>query len=128
MTFKLSIQKSENKNLLESKEFDDIIREIIQTQNTNFLDGKVNLIEYLISKCSQKKIELSHLSEISEIQLIIQENFLLLNEFGTFLPNLIYLNLSSSFIKTIEEIGSSFVNLKHLNVSNCQLCELTGSD
>ena len=63
---------------------------------------------------------------IKTLKLNINENFTHLNEFGNFLNNLEFLNLEHSRIRSIETIGSSFVNLTNLNVSNCNLVDLTG--
>jgi hypothetical protein len=124
--FKLSLQKNNKINPLESKEFENIIKEIIQTKNTDFIDGKINLIEYLIQKTSSKDMENKNFRNVNQIQLKLYDNFPLLNEFGRYMPNITNLNLSGSLIKSIEDIGSTYVNLRHLNVSNCQLEDLTG--
>jgi hypothetical protein len=124
--FKLSLQKNHKINPLESKEFEDIIKEIIQTKNTDFIDGKINLIEYLILKTSSKEMKNINFRNVNQIQLKLYDNFPLLNEFGRYMPNITHLNLTGSLIKSIEDIGSTYVNLRHLNVSNCQLKDLTG--
>jgi hypothetical protein len=121
--FKLSLQKNQN---ITSKEFEEILKEIIQTQNTDFIDGKINLIEYLIQKTSSKEVGNKNLKDINEMNLKLYDNFPFMNEFGRYMPNITHLNLSGSNIKSIEDIGSTFVYLSHLNVSNCQLEELTG--
>ncbi len=107
-----------------SSEFEDLIKEIIETNDENFLSGIINPMEFLITKYTD--IPKEEISFIKTLKLNINENFTHLNEFGNFLNNLELLNLEHSRIRSIETIGSSFVNLRNLNVSNCNLVDLTG--
>ena len=51
----------------------------------------------------------------------------MLNQFGEFMPNLIELKLGDSLIQCINDIGTSFKNLKILNITNCNLKDLSGN-
>lgn len=122
---KICFHKNETK-VVQSFEFDDVVKDIVQSRNSNFLDGKINLIEYLVQEVCNENLNQKKLCEILEIQLKINENFSLLNEFGLYLPNLKSLDLSGSLIKSVEDIGTNFNNLTCLNISCCGLRELTG--
>jgi hypothetical protein len=127
VTYKLSIQKKEECTSVLSKEFNELIKEIIDTNNKTFLEGNVNIVEYLISKhLMTEGEEYDNLIDISRISLKVKENFGMLNEFGQYLPNIKELNLCGSMLGSVEEIGTSFVNLKVLNISNCSVNELNG--
>ena len=123
-TYKLSIQKTEDPTL--PREFDSLIKEIVETNNESFLQGNQNIIEYLISKHAITESE--DLKKNSSISLKVKENFGMLNEFGQYLPNLEELNLNGSVLKSVEEIGTSFINLKILNITNCSVYDLSGKD
>jgi hypothetical protein len=124
VVYKLSLLKKEDSRL--PREFDELVKEIVETNNNEFLHGKQNLIEFLISKHSFSDSE--DFKNLRSICLKVKENFGMLNEFGQYLPNLEELILSGSILKSVEEIGTSFLNLKILNVSNCSVYELTGTN
>jgi hypothetical protein len=124
VVYKLSLQKTEDSRL--PREFDELVKEIIETNNKEFLHGKQNLIEYLISKHAISDSD--DLKNLTSISLKVKENFGMLNEFGQYLPNLEELILSGSVLKSVEEIGTSFMNLKILNISNCSVYDLTGTN
>jgi hypothetical protein len=120
--YNLFISNKEKENF--SSEFQDLIRGIIDTNDENFLTGSLNPIEYLITKFTDIRKE--EINQIKSLKLKINQNFSMLNEFGIYLNNLEELNLENSRITSIEAIGSSFVSLTNLNVSNCNLVDLTG--
>ena len=122
--YKLSLQKTEDSRL--PREFDELVKEIVETNNKEFLQGKQNLIEYLISKHAISDSD--DLKNLRCNSLKVKENFGMLNEFGQYLPNLEELVLSGSILKSVEEIGTSFLNLKVLNISNCSVYDLTGTN
>lgn len=128
ITYKISIQnKDEAINQL-AKEFNELVKEIIETNNKSFLEGNVNIVEYLINKHQLADgEEYKDYLNMTSICLKVRENFGMLNEIGLYLPNLIDLNLSGSSLTSVEEIGFSFVNLKVLNISNCNLSDISGN-
>lgn len=124
--YKLSFKKPEqNENDLLSQEFDELVKQIIDTQNETFLQGGINLIEFLITKYSNS--EINNIHNLESLSMRINENFGLLNEFGRHLPKLTELKLTGSLIKSISDIGVTFNNLLNLNVSNCSLYNLSGN-
>jgi hypothetical protein len=123
IVYKLSIQKGEKEIL--SGEFDELMKQIIDTNNTDFINGDINLIEYLISRYTNAPS--TEIMNITTIKMKVKENFGMLNDFGLYMPNLKELNLSGSCIKSIHDIGSSFLNLVELNVSNCGVVDLSGN-
>jgi hypothetical protein len=106
------------------KSISSFLKQIVDTNNENFLTGEVNIIEYLISK--NTGIPLSEVKSLEKLSLKINKEFDLLNQFGQYLPNLIELRLNFSGISSIEDIGSTFKNLKFLQITNCNLKELGG--
>ena len=121
--YKLSI-KNEEKNIFLSQEFDEIVRQIIQKDDEAFLQGGANIIEYLILKYSGSDSD--DVKDISTLSLRVKKDFGMLNEFGKYLTNIKELTLTGSGIHYVTDIGSSFVNLISLNISNCNLTDLTG--
>lgn len=107
-----------------TKSFSSFMKQIVDSNNENFLTGEVNIIEYLISK--NTGIPLEEVKSLEKLSLKINKEFDLLNQFGQYLPNLVELRLNHSGISSIEDIGSSFKNLKILQVSNCNIKELSG--
>lgn len=110
-----------------SQDIDIYLREIIDKNDSKFLSGEENLFEFLIAK--YLNIENEKIPEQESITLKIDlqlDDYNFLNEFGIKMPKLIKLNLENSIIKTISNIGTSFKNLKYLNVNNCQIEEIEG--
>ncbi len=122
--YKLQI-KNESSNCIISEEFDEIVKKIIDNEDQSFLQGGINLIEYLISKYSGEEMAINA-REVESLTLTVKEDFGMFNEFGKYLINLKMLNLSKSGINCISEIGTSFCNLISLNVSHCSVYDLTG--
>jgi len=126
--FSLYSNKNENnKDEFISQDIDIYLREIIDKNDNKFLSGEENLFEFLISK--YLNIENNKIPEQESITLKIDlqiDDYNFLNEFGIKMPKLVRLNLENSIIKTISNIGTSFKNLKYLNVNNCQIEEIEG--
>jgi hypothetical protein len=115
-------KKTEPENII--KNFSSFMKQIVDTQNKNFLNGDLNVIEYLISKYTG--IEVENVKSIEKLSIKINSDFGLLNQFGQYLPNLRELKLNSSLIQVISDIGTNFSNLKILHVNNCNLKDLSG--
>ena len=77
-------------------------------------------------KVKYGKIKIEEIKQLKKLVMQIPQNFGMLNDFGFYLPNLKILNLSKSKIKSIDEIGISFKQLEVLNVSQCELEDLSG--
>jgi hypothetical protein len=107
-----------------TKNFSILMKQIVDYGNENFLNGDINLIEYIISKYAGMKIE--DLETIDKFSIKIISDFGLLNIFGGYLPNLKELKLNGSRIPSISEIGSNFSNLRVLHVNNCGVKDLQG--
>ena len=107
------------------KSFSVFMKQIVDSNNENFLNGDINIIEYIISK--HTGIPLEEIKSLEKLSLKINKDFDILNQFGQYLPNLIELRLNYSGINSIEDIGSSFKNLKMLQITNCNMKELTGN-
>ena len=84
------------------KNFSNFMRQIVDSDNGKFLNGDINVIDYVLAKYG------------------------LLNQFGQRLTNLKFLKLNDSFIQSIEDLGSNFKNLKILQINNCKLKDLSG--
>ena len=106
------------------KSFSSFMKHIVDSNNENFLTGEINIIEYIISK--NTGIPLNEIKSLEKLSLKINKDFDILNQFGQYLPKLVELRLNFSGINSIEEIGSSFKNLKMLQITNCEMRELTG--
>ena len=106
------------------KNFSVLFKQIVLNENKNFLEGDVNMIEYLISKHS--KININNVCKLIKLNLKINSEFNLLNQFGERLPILKELKLTNSVIPSIEDLGSNFKNLVVLIMDNCYLKDLSG--
>lgn len=109
----------------EFEEFNNLMKNVVDSIDNDFLQGKENLIEHLISKYSSTPLE--NINKCEAITLRLCKNINLLSDFGKYLTNLIELNLSGSVINEISEIGTTFKMIKVLNVSNCNLKDLSGN-
>jgi Leucine-rich repeat (LRR) protein len=107
-----------------SKIFSNIIKQIIDYNNEKFLNGEMNIIEYIISK--HASIDINQVKNLKELNLRVISDYGLLNMIGECLPNLYELNLNNSIIPSISDIGANFNNLKILNVNNCGISDLCG--
>ena len=123
--FLLSQQGINNDTTPQNEEFQKMVADIAKNNNSNeYLKGEANIVESMIVKYGKIKIE--EISNLTELVIQIPKNFGMLNDFGYYLPKLKILNLSNSRIKSIDEIGISFILLEVLNVSQCELEDLSG--
>ena len=123
--FLLSQQGINNDTTPQNEEFQKMVADIAKNKNSNeYLKGEANIVESMIVKYGKIKIE--EISNLTELVMQIPKNFGMLNDFGYYLPKLKILNLSNSRIKSIDEIGISFILLEVLNVSQCELEDLSG--
>ena len=120
----VAIRNNSEVNSGKIKNFTNLFKQIIENKNKNFLEGNVNIIEYIISKyCT---IPIKDVKNIMKLNLVINSDYGLLNQFGEKLPFLRELKLSGSKIPSIIDLGSNFKNLRVLNLDNCNLSDLTG--
>ncbi len=117
-----NIRKNEPDQII--KNFSSFVKQIIDSENEKFLNGEINLIEYIISKYTN--VNIVCLSDLEKLSLKINAEFGLLNQFGQKLPNLKELRLNGSNIISISSIGTDFRNLKILQVNNCNIKDLSG--
>ena len=110
----------------QNEEFQNMVAHIAKNKKNSdeFLKGEANIVESMIVKYGKIKIE--EIKQLKKLVMQIPQNFGMLNDFGFYLPNLKILNLSKSKIKSIDEIGISFKQLEVLNVSQCELEDLSG--
>lgn len=116
------LKNRDNDNL--STDFELLVKQIIETNDSQFLNGDNNVMKYILSK--QLKITEEEFSKIERITLRVNEEFSLFDELGRNAPNLVDFNLSNSRIETISDLGTNFSKLQILNVSNCFLKDLSG--
>ena len=111
----------------ENEEFNNMVSGIVKGDSkdqSQFLTGEENLVESLIVKYG--KVAEKEIKNLEELALKLPKKFGMLNDFGYYMPKMKRLNLSGSFIGSIEEIGTSFKDLEALNVSNCGMTDLSG--
>ena len=106
------------------KNFSNFIRQIVDSDNGKFLNGDINVIDYVLAK--YLKMNIDDLLKLQKLTIRINGSYGLLNQFGQRLTNLKFLKLNDSFIQSIEDLGSNFKNLKILQINNCKLKELSG--
>ena len=127
-TASIIIDSKSNEESLEResllKNFSNFMRQIVENENDKFLNGDINLIDYVISK--YLKIDISSLNTLNKLAIKINGSYGLLNQFGQRLTKLIYLKLNNSFIPSINDLGTNFRNLKIIQINNCQLKDLGG--
>jgi len=107
------------------KSFSQMLKQIIETKNSKFLDGDINLIEFILSKYTNMQKE--DIKNFESISLKLSYEYGLLNQFGMYLPMLKVLQLNKSIIPSIADIGSSFYNLKELYIVGTGLKDLNGN-
>ena len=113
---------SQNDTIL--KNFSSFMRQIVENENEKFLNGDINLIDYVLSKYLQ--IDIKSLKTMNKLSIKINGSYGLLNQFGQRLTNLIYLKLNNSFIPSINDLGTNFSNLKIIQMNDCKLKDLGG--
>ena len=106
------------------KNFPSFMRQIVESKNEQFLNGGVNIIDYVIAK--YLNISIDDLKSLKKLSIKINGSYGLLNQFGQRLTELIYLKLNDSFIQSINDLGTNFINLKILQINNCKLKDLSG--
>ena len=106
------------------KNFSNFMRQIIDSENDKFLNGDINVIDYVLAK--YLKMNITDLQKLQKLTIRINGSYGLLNQFGQRLTNLKFLKLNDSFIQSIDDLGSNFKNLKILQINNCKLKDLSG--
>lgn len=106
------------------KNFSNFMRQIVDSDNGKFLNGDINVIDYVLAK--YLKMSIDDLLKLQKLTIRINGSYGLLNQFGQRLTNLKFLKLNDSFIQSIEDLGSNFKNLKILQINNCKLKDLSG--
>ena len=112
------------KNDLIFRNFSNFMRQIVDNENDKFLNGDINVIDYVLAK--YLKLNISEIQNLSKLNIKINGSYGLLNQFGQRLSNLKFLKLNHSFIQRIDDLGSNFKNLKILQINNCKLKDLSG--
>ena len=107
-----------------NKYFSSFMRQIVDSKNIDFLNGNIDVIEYIISKFTN--LEIKNIKYLERISLKLDHEFGLLNQFGQRLPNLRDLRLNGSNIESVMNIGFSFENLMILQINNCKIKDLSG--
>ena len=106
------------------KNFSNFMRQIIDSENDKFLNGDINVIDYVLAK--YLKMNITDLQKLQKLTIRINGSYGLLNQCGQRLTNLKFLKLNDSFIQSIDDLGSNFKNLKILQINNCKLKDLSG--
>lgn len=106
------------------RNFSNFFKQIVSNENKNFLEGEINMIDYIISKYSN--ISINNISGLVKLHLKVNSEYNLLNQFGEKLPNLKELKLTNSNIPSICDLGTNFKNLQVLIMDNCNLSDLSG--
>ena len=115
--------KNTNDSVL--KNFSNSMKEIIENKNeSSFLSGDKNIIKYVLSK--YLNIPEENLNSLKKLSIIITNDYGLLNQFGTFLPELKSLKLNNSNILSFNDIGTNFNNIQCLQMKNCHLKNING--
>jgi hypothetical protein len=117
-------QNQNTKNDLIFRNFSNFMRQIVDNKNDKFLNGDINVIDYVLAK--YLKLNISEIQNLRKLNIKINGSYGLLNQFGERLINLKFLKLNDSFIQSIDDLGSNFKNLKILQINNCKLKELSG--
>ena len=115
---------SDAKNDLILRNFSNFMRQIVDNENDNFLNGDINVIDYVLAK--YLKLNITEIQNLRKLNIKINGSYGLLNQFGQRLINLKFLKLNDSFIQSIDDLGSNFKNLKILQINNCKLKDLSG--
>ena len=117
-------QNQNAKNDLIFRNFSNFMRQIVDNKNDKFLNGDINVIDYVLAK--YLKLNITEIQNLRKLNIKINGSYGLLNQFGQRLVNLKFLKLNDSFIQSIDDLGSNFKNLKILQINNCKLKELSG--
>ena len=107
------------------KNFSNFMKQIIENKNeSSFLSGDKNIVKYVLSK--YLNIPEENLYNLKKLSIIITNDYGLLNQFGTFLPELVLLKLNNSNILSFNDIGTNFNKIECLQMKNCHLKDLSG--
>ena len=106
------------------RNFSNFMRQIVDNENDKFLNGDINVIDYVLAK--YLKLNITEIQNLRKLNIKINGSYGLLNQFGQRLINLKFLKLNDSFIQSIDDLGSNFKNLKILQINNCKLKDLSG--
>ena len=106
------------------RNFSNFMRQIVDNENDKFLNGDINVIDYVLAK--YLKLNITEIQNLKKLNIKINGSYGLLNQFGQRLINLKFLKLNDSFIQSIDDLGSNFKNLKILQINNCKLKDLSG--
>ena len=117
-------KEDNSQNDLILKNFSNFMRQIVEKENDKFLTGDTNLIDYVLSK--YLKISINDLKNLRKLSIKVSGSYGLLNQFGQRLTELIYLKLNNSFIQSINDLGTNFLNLRILQINDCKLKDLSG--
>ena len=117
-------QNSNAKSDLILRNFSNFMRQIVDNENDKFLNGDINVIDYVLAK--YLKLNITEIQNLKKLNIKINGSYGLLNQFGQRLINLKFLKLNDSFIQSIDDLGSNFKNLKILQINNCKLKDLSG--
>jgi len=117
-------KEDNSQNDLIIKNFSNFMRQIVENENDKFLTGDTNLIDYVLSK--YLKISINDLKNLKKLSIKVSGSYGLLNQFGQRLTELIYLKLNNSFIQSINDLGTNFLNLRILQINYCKLKDLSG--
>ena len=116
-------ESNEQKEII-LKNFPNFMRQIVESKNDQFLNGGVNIIDYVIAK--YLNISIDDLKSLKKLSIKVNGSYGLLNQFGQRLTELVYLKLNDSFIQSINDLGTNFTKLKILQINNCRLKDLSG--
>lgn len=121
----LSITDQNNPDYLDiNKHFSLFMKQIIEMKNNDFINGNIDVIEYILSKFTN--LDMKNLKHLEKISLRLSHESELLNQFGQRLPKLLDLRLNGSNIISVSNIGTTFENLIVLQISNCNINDLSG--
>ena len=118
-----NVNVNQNNDLL-FKNFSNFMRQIVDSENEKFLNGDINVIDYVLAK--YLRININDLKHLRKLSIKINGSYGLLNQFGQRLVELKCLKLNDSFIPEINDLGSNFKNIIILQMNNCRLKELSG--
>lgn len=104
--------------------FSLFMKRIVDTINSDFLSGKINVIEFMLSKLTN--IDIKNIKSIEKLAIKLNHEMDILNQIGQRLVNLTDLRLNGSNIISIANIGTNFSNLISLQVNNCNITDLSG--
>ena len=106
---------SDAKNDLILRNFSNFMRQIVDNENDKFLNGDINVIDYVLAK--YLKLNITEIQNLRKLNIKINGSYGLLNQFGQRLINLKFLKLNDSFIQSIDDLGQ---------INNCKLKDLSG--